>query len=251
VKYITILLLFFIYVNAIEVNLLPDKEIKVSQHDVNRYKSYVKQKYNYVITNDKGARKIVKENRILANEFLKNPRYLKSVKTDITIMLEDYLADRYVQNMQHSIKIPKKVLYSYYLDHKDKFRRQPEVNIVRYRFSSYDDALKFYQESKDIADPKKVEAKAIQYGAKKRDYGWKSITVLKKRLLSFIKKGAKDYLTPPIVNNANNFNIYYIKDYRSVDGYIPFEKVKGKIEKILYNQTFEKAREKILERYAK
>ena len=246
-----ILLLSLVYINAIEIQLSPDKKIDVSQEDLMNYKNYMKQKYNYIITDNKGAKKLIRENRILANEFLKNQQYLRKNRNYIKIMLEDYLADKYVQNIQHSIKIPKKVLYSYYLDNKEKFKKKPKVKIERFRFSSYDKAMKFYQEARNISTPKIIETKAIQYGAQKKDYGWKSAASLKKRFLSFIKKNKKDYLTPPFVYTANSVNVYYIKDYRSGEGYLPFEKVKKQIEKILYNQTFEKVREDILKRYEK
>lgn len=235
---------------AVEINITPDKAINVTQKDITTYKYYVKRKYNYVITDNKGAKKIIKENRILANEFLKKG-FLDKEKEYIKIMIEDYLADRYVQNIQRSIKIPEKVLYSYYLDHKDKFKEGAKVDIVRFSFKIYEDAVDFYNKAKRLHNEEAIKKLATQYKAQVKNYGWRDVNMLKKTFASFIKKDTKGYLVPPFILSKNVINVYYIRDYKKGEGYYPFKKVKEKIRNILYNKTFGHKREEILKQYKK
>ena len=248
IRNILIIGFFVITSFAIEIQLFPDKKINVTRSDLGEYKTYIKKKYNYVITDNEGAKKLIRENRILANEFLKNGMYKKE-KEYIKIMLEDYLADKYVQNIQRSIKIPEKVLYSYYLDNKEKFKKPSQVNIIRFRFKTYDDAADFYNKARTLHNEQAIKKLAMQHNAQIKDYGWRNVTTLKKNFTSFIKKNEKSYLIPPFIQNAQATNVYYIRDYKKEGDYYSFDKVKQKIRDILYAKTFEQKREEILKRY--
>ena len=243
------ILFFILSTYAVQIEVSSDTQIKVTPNELSIYKKYIKEKYHYIITDDKGARKLLEENKKLANAFIKSKYFNTSERLYLKIMIEDYLADRYVKKLQQSIKIPKKVVFSYYLDNKEKFKQKDKVYIIGYAFKNYKNAMEFYRQAYQLHDDSKIDILAKRYGGVKKDYGWKDVSSLKKSFSSFIQKGQTHYLIPPFIHDRHHIRVYYIRGYKRGRGYIPFEKVRKQIEEILYAKTFEKKREEILKHY--
>jgi hypothetical protein len=221
---------------ALEIEMRPEKKIEVTNSDVEAIKEYTRKRYRFIMNED-GARKVVRENRILANEYVRQGLLSKKERDLIRIEVEKKLADAMVSKIQRRIRISDEVAKSYYKDHLDEFKKPDEIKIVRYRFKRFDDAVEFYKGSK----------KGV---GEKKDLGWKRIDSLKPAYRSFIEKGKEGYYLPPIIVGKNVYDVLYIEKYKNNDSkHIPYEEVKEKIKDLLYKKTFDRERAKILERY--
>ncbi len=235
---------------AIEVKVYPDRDtnISISITEKNALKDFVKSTMNFVLR-DKGAYNIAKENRVLANEYIKRKKLLNYDLARIKVEAEMYLATQLVQDIQNNIKLSDKLLLSYYLDNKERFKKPDEADIVLIFFNNYDDAAKFYEnvKNRDFSYAKQLVKK---YNATIKDYGFKKITELKpptkEYLLQYKKSGI---FLPPVILAPKSISILYVKEYRIGKGYRNFEDVKEDIRKFLHNKTFLRERNKILKKY--
>jgi len=236
---------FFItvFMYGIEIEIRPDKKIKVQSGDISAMKHYLKKRYRFVVE-DKGARQLVEENRILANEYLKSPYFKSFDRNFFKIKTERELADKFVELLQREIKIPQEAVKSYYYDHLDEFKEPPKAYLVRYSFPTYEEALRFYQDKKKNPNISIKEYKGI-----KRDIGFASIPRFKEPLKSLVEKHGAGYLTPPFIWAPDRYDVYYVKEIDDKPKYKDFEKVRKQIEEKLHKLTFKKRREEILKKY--
>ena len=251
-KRIVLWFLLFIVVPlfAVEVEVRPDKDtnITISITEKNALKDFVKSTMNFILR-DEGAYKIAKENRALANEYIKQKKLSSYDFARIKVEIEMYLATRFVKDIQRNIKLSDDVLLSYYKDNKERFKKSDEADIVLIFFNNYDDAAKFYENvrNKDFSYAKQL---AKEYNATIKDYGFKKVTEFKsptkEYLLQYKKAGV---FLPPVVLSPNSVSILYVKGYKVGKGYKDFEDVKEDIRKFLYNKTFLRERNKILKKY--
>ena len=247
---IAFLLLFFaINIYAIQISITPDKNvsnIKIGSMDKQALKSYLKDTIGFVIT-EKGAKKVAKENRILANVYLKRYPLDTFTKHRIKIMIEDYLAKKMVDKVQKQIAISPKVIQSYYYDHLQDFKKPATVDLVGFDFPSYESAVDFYYKirNKDIEFAKKL---AKQKNITIASYRHKKIKDLAPSIQKILKKDKEKYFLPPLII-GDHIKILYVSSYHKAKGYIPLKKVEGKIKKYLYDKTFFQYRKKILEEY--
>jgi hypothetical protein len=247
-KYIWMILLSLLSstLYAIEIQIKPDDKITVSTGDVNALKSYLKKKYRFHIS-EKGAKKVVKENRILANEYLRQGLFRNDEKKRLQIEIETRFADEFVEHLQRKIKISPEVVKSYYYDHLDEYKESDEVGLERFRFKNFQDAMKFYEEAS--SQPDERERILSKYNGKKIYKGEVKKERLRESISSFITKDAVGTFLPPMIGRADAVDVYYVYSYRPAKGHKPFEKVKKEIEDLLYKKTFAKEREKILSKY--
>jgi len=243
---IFLVVIFAISGYSIEVQINPDKKIDVSSADIAAMKFFLKKKYHLTV-NDKGAKQLIKENRTLANAYLNSEYFKKKFNKNLfKIKTEMQLADNFVKELQREIKIPDKVLKSYYYDHLEDFKESPQVYLVRFSFKNYDDALNFYQnrlksDSIDVKD----------FNGTTRDIGYANIDKIREPLKSLIKENGKNYLSPPFIWAKDRYDVYYVKETKKSDGYKKFEQVKNRIKDILYQKTFNKKREEVIKEYLK
>ena len=235
---------------AIEVEVRPDKDtnITISITEKNALKDFVKSTMNFVLR-DEAAYRLAKENRALANEYLKQKKLSSYDLARIVEETEMYLATQLVKSIQRKINLSDKVLFSYYMDNKDRFKKSDEADIVLIFFNKYDDAAKFYENVKN-RDFSYANQLAKEYNATIKDYGFKKVAELKsptkEYLLQYKKAGV---FLPPVVLSPNSVSVLYVKEYKVGKGYKDFEDVKEDIRKFLYNKTFLRERNKILKKY--
>lgn len=245
VRVIFLITFIIVFSFAIEVELKPDDNLSIGYKDAQVLKSYLYQTYRYRLT-DQGAYDIVKENRLLANSYLKKNQLSLEDKKYLSIIIEKYLAEKFIKKIQEDQNISKKILFSYYVDNKDKFKNEDKIHIMLLRFSSFDKAINFYQLTKKSLSPQILEKAKNEFNATIKDLGWKEFSSLKAITKSFIQKGKKEYFLPPFILASNRVDILYVKDYQEGKGYKSFDTVKDKIKKILYSKAFIKERNKIL-----
>ncbi len=221
---------------GIQLHISPDRNISIQQEDIDALKYFTKEKYRFIMNNE-GAKKIVKENRILANAYIKEGLLTPFQQKVLLIETEKNLADQYVKHLQQTVQIPEKVLKSYYFDNLEKFKELPQVKLMRYRFKTYKDAIAFYMKKR----------KNIKFNKMKES--WKSLNKIKEPYRSIFLVTKKGQYTPVFVVGKDKFDIFYIEDKKEGKGYLPFEKVKKDIAKFLYAKTFNRARAKVLEQY--
>ena len=247
-RFVLFVVFIFSFASAIEINIQPDKKIDISNADINALKRYLLRKFHFHISPE-GAKKIVKENRVLANEYLKKGLLTPTEKERLKIELETRFADEFVEHMQRTIKIPEETLKSYYYDHIKDFKNSDQANLVRYRFKDYKNALAFYEAAKKNEDT--IDRLLKKYGGKEMFKGEIHVEKLREPLRSFVKNSAPKSFIPPIALRADAVDVYLIRSYKKNPKYKPFKEVKDKIEDILYKQTFKKERDKIIEKYRK
>ena len=231
---------------ALDITIKPSKNYnQVSQADIKAMQEYVKRKYHLFLYK-KSAKNAVIDSRILSNEYFKKGLFTPKEKKKLQIELEMRYADKYIDYLQRKIKIPEKVLRSYYYDNIEKFKADPEVQFIRYRFDNYKDANNFYQDLLISKNPKKIIEK---YHPKIHQEPFVKVAKLKEPYRSFVQPQKSGYPLPPVVVKKNVYDVFYVKNYKQENRYKPYENVKKEIEDLLYKQTFAKKREEILKEY--
>jgi hypothetical protein len=199
---------------------------------------------------DNGARKVAKENKILANEYIKKFGLSNFDKSKIEVMVNTYLADNMVRRIQNKIKIPDKVLYSYYLDNKEKFRTGDQIDFISFEFDDMRKAVDFYVKVKD-KDFSYAQKIADKDNVKTKNFLNQRIFKIDPNIKKYLDDHKSGYFLPPIYLKGRNIKVLYVKNYKLSDknDYLSFEQVKEEIAKKLKKANFIKERNKLLEKY--
>ena len=246
VFYIFLLLFFQNITFALNITIKPSKNYnQISQADIKAMQEYVKKKYHLFLY-EKSAKDAVSDSRILSNEYFQNGLFTPTEKKKLQIELEMRYADKYIDYLQRKIKIPEKVLKSYYYDNIEKFKIDPKVQFLRYRFNNYNDAYSFYKDLLKSKDPQKIVQK---YHPQVYQEPFVKVPKLKEPYKSLIQPQKSGYPLPPIVVKKDAYDVLYVKSYKQGNKYKSYENVKREIEDLLYKQTFAKKREEILRKY--
>ena len=245
--YVVIFINIAIPLSAVQLQITQDQKIETSQIDENAIKSYFKDVLGFVIS-DKGAEKLVKENRILSDEYLRKYSLNDFEYARARVMVEDYLSKLLIDKFQNKINLDDKVLLSYYYDNLEKFKESDKVDIIGYEFDSYDKALDFYYTIKKAHTPL---SQAVQkFSPDIKNYPAQKLSSINYKVKRLIKKNASSYFLPPLFL-GEKVKVLYIKKYYPAEGYIPFQKVRNKIKKILFDETFLKYRNQLIQQYMK
>jgi len=247
-----IFLLFFLSITllfGVELRILPQQNIQITGQDVDAFKKYILDTLHFHLS-DEGAQNIVLENRFLANDYIKTYKLAPFDKKYLQVMVEKFLADKMVQRYQENLPIDEKVLLSYYLDHKKEFKKQPQIEAILFWFDDAKKAIDFYLEvqGKDFEDAKKL---ARKYGGVLQKMGGeKSLSQFSQKVQKFVHKNPRPYYAmPPVILSPNSASVLYIKSYRQERGYEPFDAVKEKVKRKIFQEAFTKMRKEILNKY--
>ncbi len=238
-----ILLLSSLY--AIEIDISLSNSTDVDAVDVERFKVML-QKRNMGIS-DEGAKNAIKENRILANAYMKEYGIPDLLKIEMQIILEEKLRNMLVRKEKEKIEINNDVLLSYYKNHKDEFYKSEEITFNVYNFKNYEDAHSFYNKNRN-------NYTEIDSYVKDNNITKISETMLKSKLHKELRALLKDgnvtkYITPPEFFNKK----YMILDVVSIQKakILPFDKVKEKVRKSLLSKINQDTKTKLLAKYKK
>jgi hypothetical protein len=239
--------LLMMHLFAVNVEIEEDKNISISNIEKDALKSFVKETMNFVLM-DKAAFKIAKENRILANEYIKNYGINQYDKARIRVEIEMYLSNRLTKKIQQKVNLPREILYSYYLDNKEKFKKSDKVDIAIFFFKNPEEAIEFYTKyrNKSFEEMRKAVEKT---GGMVKEYNSKEVEKLKDPIKTLLKMQKRSkILLPPIVG-VKYSSLLFVKRYHKGEGYKSFDEVKNTIKKLLYDKTFLKMRNEILKKY--
>lgn len=189
------------------------------------------------------AKKLVIENRRLANAFLDSQAMDSSIGTELKIHIEELLADRMVKEYINKTPIDDKILKSYYEDNKIDFLKPSEVKLRIFNFSTFDKAFGFYDQIQN--DIKKIDSIILENNIT-FDVHSSVYSQLNPQIINLIGEEPKEgFIAPP----QKYFSQYIVLIVDRVDPLKldNFENVKDRIAKLLKNKVFNSKRKELLE----
>jgi hypothetical protein len=240
---------FFIFLSFFSVHLLA-LNIQVSESSNHNISSLdiektvaLWQKRNLRI-DDQEAKKLVLENRVLADAFLKNGNLNDAIKVENQIVYEEQLADIFVQNELKkidNIEIP----LSYYENNKHEFFVLADIKFKVYAFKAFEEALDCYNKNKN--DISLLDAYATEHNTTVEEHTMSLKQLhpqLQNLLIDFETKG---YIAPP-QKFFTNYIVFEVVDI--IKAHLqPFEEVKASIQTKLKKKIMNQKRDELLEQY--
>lgn len=226
---------------AIELQIEPSKNETISDDEIQKVIEKAKQKR--IIIEKQDAKKVAKENRLLADELLKNLSIPKEEFTNIKLSIEETLSDIYVKQKQDAIEINNEVLESYYKTNPKEFIQDNIAELAVFTFKEFDPAIKFYDSFKQSPDKTEQYAKDNNITHSIQAYEISKLSpIIKDAMIDFEKS---DYLTPPLFINKS-FMVLHIKSIKLNEKKSYIEH-KERIINILKLKTFADTRKKLIE----
>lgn len=151
-KLITLFFLLISIVNAITIDLKSThvKE-KISNSEVSALIAMFKM--NHINISKKNAKEVVRDNRLLSEQYIKEYGLNNEYLTTLRLSIEKDLAEKLVAENLKQLDVNDDVIKSYYIDNKEDYKKPDEVKLKIYEFNDYDSAQKFYKLfSKNIAN---------------------------------------------------------------------------------------------------
>lgn len=242
-KYIFILLSFFsVHSFAINLEVTPSQSYDISQIDIeNTVKLW--QGRNLRI-DAKEAKKLILENRVLADAFLKQGYFSDSVASENKIVYEEKLADLLVKNELKKIDnvdIP----LSYYEDNKHEFYLKEDVHFKVYAYKTFEEALACYDANKNKIDQLERYAKETNASVEEHTISLKTLHPQLQNLLIDFTSGS--YITPP-QKFYTNYIVFEVVEI--IKAHLqPFKEVEEKIRKKLKKRIMNEKRTELVKKY--
>lgn len=216
--------------SAVEIKILPDKNISVSSKEMEATIEYFLQKH--IKISKKDAEHYIRDNRILSNKFINEYQIPEDLALSLRLKTEEKLANLYVKKKQNNIKIDNDVIESYYKTHPENFIEDKKIEFIAYKFKNFNSALAFYQKNKIPDDGYEKEDITLPQ---------KQINPLIAPLFEKTKEGEK---TPPVFYGGNYvvFKIKKIEPSRRLN----LQESKEKIKNILLQKIFLRTKKELL-----
>ena len=234
---------------GIEVEIKKDTNISVTSQEVQALKYYISKTLNFHLTNE-GAKRLAKENKMFANQYIKEYGLSDEDKGYIRTCVEKYLAERFIQKKQRELPINREILLSYYKDHRSQYKKPDLVDAVLFWFDDADKAIRFYQKSKEVKKYEDLVRMAQEMGARIEDMGLRDVRGFRsptKELLQKYKKSG--YALPPVIVSPESASVLYVKEYKHQKGFQSFDEALPEVKRNFYKQAFIKMRDKLLREY--
>lgn len=228
---------------AVDISVVPSGD-NVTQQERQTYIADLKKRRRIVI-DDKEAKRVLSENRMLANAWLKTHTLKASDLYNTRHSLEAKFANALIDEAQDKIKTNDDVLKSYYVVHQSEFTYGDLVDFTAFSFKDFDAAYDFYKQN--AASPVKADAAAKEAKIEQRS----KTQYPRERLDPVLNNVIGDdvfeepYLTIP-VKFKKEFLVLRIDGYVK-DAPVPYEKAKKRIRRTLLNETRLTARKVLLE----
>lgn len=232
-----------IYVLAAEIDIATDKTDLITQNDIDAITKLIASRHMRVTS--KNAVKILKENKILANAFLKEKLLTAETKADINVLLNEKLANLMVDNSLEKKPLSDEVLLSYYKDNLVDYYQNKKITFSVYSFDDFNSSLDFYTKYKDkVKSIKNTEANMSQ----------ESQTLLLRNLHPdlvnlLLDNNTTGYITPP-QKFYKKYIILHVKDFIDA-GIEKFEAVKDDVKKIVQKKIRYDTKKALLNKYKK
>jgi predicted transcriptional regulator len=242
-KSLLALLFLNVFLYAIEIDFIADKKIDVSQDEITQFKAQVlKQR---IRIDDKEAKRVLMENRILANYYLKNEKVPQFFKLNLVHKTEKLLAKMLVDKYEEELELSDDILLSYYRAKKDEFYRQKQILLNVYKFKDFDSALEMYMAKRDKMDSldsyaKEHEIKMIEQLLE--------VSNMHQQIRSNLRNlEDENYLVPP-QKWADGYIVVHAVRFVE-ENYMPYEEIKEDIRERLIVQNRKNARRKLMQEY--
>jgi len=220
---------------GIELSISPDKEKEVEVKE-----KELKMTQNILGKKKKKISRYIRENRMLANLYLKKyakegnkkwEEFLQFKKLNI----EEALSNMLIDINQSKQSIDEKVIKSYYIVHRNDFKKPKTLELKLYSSQDYKKAVHIYTTLKkegnytSLPVPKEMNLSISQVFPYIRD---------------LFKNAKKGDILPPLFFK-DSFIIFQVKDIKPEE-IMDFKEVKEDIKSILFYKTREKIRKEIL-----
>ncbi|BCD68944.1 peptidyl-prolyl cis-trans isomerase [Nitratiruptor sp. YY09-18] len=221
---------------AINIQIKPDTNISVSNQEIQWEIGHAYTTKGIKPTQN-AAKKYIEENRKLANAYLKKFKIPQSLFVKYKLTVEEDLAREYIKKYQEKLNLTDDVLRSYYEYHKEDFLQPKRFKAVMKKFNSFAEAMAFYNQCQ-----KKKED--ILHKIKKSEIKEYNIAHIHPMVRSFFKDIKKEGCLPPLYI-GDKYAVFVVTKVEP-KSYLPYQKVKEDIRRILLKKSFEKTRRELL-----
>ncbi len=192
-KHLFIFLSFFsVHLFAINIEVTISSNHDISQLDIeNTIKMW---KHRNLRIDTQEAKKLVLENRVLADTFIEKGYFSDIVASENKIVYEEKLADLLVKNELKKIDndtIP----LSYYEDNKHEFYLQEDIKFKVYAYKTFNEALACYEKNRENIKQLEKYAKETNATVEEHEMSLKNLHPQLQNLL--IDFTSDSYITPP------------------------------------------------------
>lgn len=241
--------LFSVQSMAVEISLTPSKASVVTPEEGAILKSIIFERKRFTPNNDNDIRKIILDNKMLANAFIESKDFDKQAKLRLEVSVNEMLAKQYVKTIQAKISISDDIAKSYYYDHIDNFKYGPMAKLDIYTFPKLDDAFSTYERVRSKG-PDEVRKMLEAKGVKSRPYNG-ALKFMYPEIRNALRNSKdQNYFTPPQYHDGG-FILIYVKEMNASENIVPFEKVKKSILLDLRKKTYLKMREEAIKQHEK
>ncbi len=244
-KYIVTFFLFsFISVLlAVEISILNETVVtEPTSKELDATKASLIKRH--IMITDKEAKKLIKENRILAKVYMEKYGLDDVFKVNMKLEIEKSIANQLIYKIQKDISIDDEILMSYYVANKKKFIKSPMISFEIYKFDRFNEALDIYEKYKDQSKELYAYCKDNNISV---DSHQNKLNYLSSTMQQMIKY---QELEPPFLLQPqffiDHFSLIKVISIEK-EGYRPFnDKVKKEIRNFLFTQTFRDKRKEII-----
>jgi hypothetical protein len=240
--------LFLYSLFAIELKIAPDQNRStISAQEAKALKYLIYKQLNFHLL-EEGAKKLARENRALANQYLREYGLEKKDLNYFKVWIEKYLAEKFIKKKEEESIKDEKILLSYYLDHKEKFKWPDRVDTVILWFNNIDKAMDFYYRGQKIKDCEKLIKIATSMGARVEEMGYREVEKFKSPTRELLRK--KDgSLLPPLIVSPTSVSLLCVRKYEPSKGYKNFQEALPDVKREFFKEAFTKMRREIVKRY--
>ncbi len=234
-------LLFIVLVSAlhgVEIEVKPSLDVNVTKQELKLLEE-IYADHGVKSLNIPKVRKYVSENRVLSEAYLKKHTLSPKLLLNIQHKIENILAKEMLEEIENEVFIDDTIAKSFYETHKQEYTTQPTYSYTHYLFSTYKEAVDFYNTYvsnvegikmlKEITTQPIVDIpENLTYYAVKHKSNHKNLPKL---------------LSPQFIENQYSVILITKRVEAKV---LPFNKVGNKIKHQLFDANFEKLRNKVL-----
>lgn len=238
-KFYFLFLISYFSLFALDITIAPSKTDTISKDEINTFINIIKKRkmnIDYDI-----AKEEVAKNRALADAYLEKSSNAKKRIQEGKLLFEEELKDLLVQEHLDKLKISDEVLLSYYKTHKDDYYNLKEIIFNSYRFSTFEDAMKFYT----LYNENISNITETKIASQKSTLKLHNLSPQVKILLRNTKE--ENYITSP-QKFSKNYIIFHVLSI-TPDGMAPFKEVENDIKSKLTKKMKRDTLDSLLQKY--
>lgn len=245
-KVIFSLLLYCFSLYAIELNITTSKDINASKEEIKATIDQYMQ--NHVKIEYQDAKKVVEDNRIMSDIYIKKNPLDDYAKSTILLRIEEFFAGKFIANLQQKESLSDDILKSYYIENTEEFKEPAYLKMKFFTSNNYETIYKLYskiKENKSIPNRKFLKENNISA----RDVN-ASITQLRRDIVDMLpSKDMNGFFTTPEFF-TDHYTLIYILESKE-EKIKSYSMVKNDIKHKLLLKTFKRKRNEFIKKYKK